>query len=83
MTTGGEGSEPRFAVTGGGEPTEEELAALTVALSEIAASRAEESDAADDDRVTPSWRRAALLEGVGGRPAVSAADLEGLDAAGR
>lgn len=80
MTAGEEGSGPRFAVTGGGEPTERELAALTVALSEIAAARAAEAAAAGGEHDVPPWRRAALLEGIGGRHAVSAADLERLAA---
>ena len=59
-----------FAITGGGEPTPEELAAITVALTPVAVT---EDDGPDN--VPRGWNRAALIEGVGGRPSASLPDL--------
>jgi hypothetical protein len=58
-----------FRVVGGGQPTAEELAALLVALTPVG------SGDGGERASTPAWTRAALLEGVGGRPAASPADL--------
>lgn len=60
-----------FAVTGGGEPSDEELAAITVALTPVVV---EAADGGRDD-VPRGWNRAALIEGVGGRPSASLPDL--------
>ena len=62
--------EVAFAVTGGGEPSAEELAAITIALTPVAG-----DDEADDGTQASGWRRAALVEGVGGRNAASLPDL--------
>ena len=59
---------PRYVITRGGQPTPEELAALTVALTPVAAP-------AGDDEAEPAWVAAALQEGIGRRPFVSADDL--------
>jgi hypothetical protein len=57
-------------VVGGGEPTAEELAAILVALTPTG------GDGGDERGPTqPAWSRAAMLEGIGGRPAASPADL--------
>lgn len=53
----------RVVVTGGGTPTPEQLAALTVVLS---AARPAPPAPRGTDR--SGWERAALLEGVGFRP---------------
>lgn len=60
---------PRYVVVGGGRPTPEQLAALTVALTPTAV-----PDQAPPDR-PGGWARAALLEGVGARPFASPAEL--------
>ena len=60
---------PSIVVTGGGEPTPEQLAAVVIALTPVAV------DDGDDDNVPRGWRRAALIEGVGGRPSASLPDL--------
>ena len=60
---------PSIVVTGGGEPTPEQLAAVVIALTPVA-----DGDEGDDD-VPRGWRRAALIEGVGGRPSASLPDL--------
>jgi hypothetical protein len=60
-----------FAVTGGGAPSAEELAALTIALTPVAG----DDSAPDDGTQASGWRRAALVEGVGGRNAASLPDL--------
>jgi hypothetical protein len=54
---------PDLAVTGGGVPTPQQLAALTVALAAVRPA------ATADDRppLQPAWTRAALLEGIGAR----------------
>lgn len=61
---------PSIVVTGGGEPTPEQLVAVVIALTPVAPDPA----AAPDD-VPRGWRRAALIEGVGGRPSASLPDL--------
>ena len=61
---------PAFAITGGGEPSAEELAAIVVALTPVAI----DEDAGPDD-VPRGWNRAALIEGVGGRASASLPDL--------
>lgn len=61
---------PALVVTGGGEPTPAELAAVVVALTPT-----QDDDGADPDDVPRGWRRAALIEGVGGRPSASLPDL--------
>ena len=57
-------------VTGGGEPTAQELAALLVTLTPTS------SDETGAARGPAAWTRAALIEGVGGRPPTSLADVE-------
>jgi hypothetical protein len=61
---------PRYVITGGGEPSPEELAALTVALTPVVT----DGPASGAD-APPAWVRAALMENVGRRPLVSADDL--------
>ena len=60
----------RIRVVSGGEPTPEELAALTVALQPVAV------ETSSDEQPRASWGEAALLEGVGFRPFHSSVDLE-------
>lgn len=62
---------PSIVFTGGGEPTPEQLAAVVVALTPVAAPDHGE----EPDDVPRGWRRAALIEGVGGRPSASLPDL--------
>lgn len=61
---------PSIVVTGGGDPTPEQLAALVIALTPVAG----DGDG-EPDNVPRGWRRAALIEGVGGRPSASLPDL--------
>ncbi len=58
----------RIVVTHGGSLPDEELAALTLALTGGRPDRG-------DDRVA-AWSRAVLLEGTGGRTPASPADLD-------
>ncbi len=60
---------PALRVVAGGEPTPEELAALVVALTPTGG-----GDAQGSHGPAP-WLRAAMIEGVGGRPPTSPADL--------
>jgi hypothetical protein len=57
-------------VVGGGEPTAEELAAVVVALTPTAGA------ATHLPRRPSAWRRAAMIEGVGGRPPTRPVDLD-------
>lgn len=66
-----ESRTPSIVVTAGGEPTPEQLAALVIGLTPVAAP--DEDD--EPDNVPRGWRRAALIEGVGGRPSASLPDL--------
>jgi hypothetical protein len=60
---------PALRVLAGGQPTPEELAALVVALTPT-------GGADPQGRSGPApWLRAAMIEGVGGRPPTSPADL--------
>ncbi|MBW3620749.1 MAG: hypothetical protein KY461_10930 [Actinobacteria bacterium] len=59
---------PRYVVTRGGDPTLEELAAVVLALTPVAVDEGA-------SEATPAWVDAALQEGVGRRPFVSADDL--------
>lgn len=60
---------PRYVVVGGGEPSAEQLAALTVALTPVVV--------VGESTPEPSgWVRAGLLEAVGGRPFASPAELD-------
>lgn len=58
-------------ITVSGDPTPEEVAAITLALDAVAA-----ADGAGPAR-RPAWIRAARLEQTGGTPARSPADLRG------
>jgi hypothetical protein len=58
----------RIEVVAGGEPTPEQLAALVVALTPVEVMEVPSSPASP-------WRRAALHEGVGARPATCPADV--------
>ncbi|MFA9447061.1 hypothetical protein [Egicoccus sp. AB-alg6-2] len=58
-----------------GAPTTVDLAAIVVALTPVDVPRTDEPETRGGRRATPAWTRAALLEGVGGRVAVSPADL--------
>jgi hypothetical protein len=57
----------RIVVTGGGEPDPAQLAALVVALTP--------SSGGTPDPGLPAWRRAALIEGVGGASMLAPSDL--------
>ena len=59
---------PRVLITGGGQPDAAELAALIVALTP--------GRSGPPGTGPPAWRRAAMLEGVGGAAILSSADLE-------
>ena len=60
---------PALRVLAGGEPTPEELAAIVVALTPTGGGN-------DQRKRGPApWLRAAMIEGVGGRPPTSPADL--------
>jgi len=68
---------PRYVITGGGTPTPEQLAAVTVALTPVAVA-VEDETAAPAGGLAP-WARAGLLESIGHRRFVAMPDL----AAGR
>ena len=79
MSTPDEQQQPQVRVTSGGVPGPEQLAALVLALTPGGGpDPADEVDADPGVPTVPAWTRAALLEGVGGRRAVSAPDLAGL-----
>jgi hypothetical protein len=59
----------RIEVVAGGEPTAEEFAALVVALAPVEVTEVPSSPASP-------WRRAALHDGVGARPATCPADVD-------
>ena len=59
---------PTIRIVGGGEPTDEELAALTIALDELIKQSAREGSSSDE---LTGWVHAGLREGVGG-PLVTA-----------
>jgi hypothetical protein len=69
--TGDHAPAPRYVVTGGGEPSRDELAAVVVALTPVAVVARDAGPARP-----PAWTRAALVEGVGHRTLVSAPDLD-------
>ena len=64
---------PRYVVAGGGTPTGEQMAAIAVALTPVAVVTDDGTEAEP-----PAWLRAALHEGVGGRPMATAEDLQEL-----
>ena len=66
-----------WRVTGGGQPTPAQLAAIAIALTPVAAPPAGDDSPDEDDggRRVSNWVRAAMVEGVGGRPPTSAQDL--------
>lgn len=79
MSTPDEQQAPQVRVTSGGVPGPEQLAALVLALTPGGGPDPVDDGDTDAGTVTvPAWTRAALLEGVGGRRAVSAPDLAGL-----
>lgn len=53
----------------GGVPSPEEVAAVVIALTPV------DGGDADRDAGPPPWRRAAIIEGLGGRPVSKAWDL--------
>ncbi len=63
-----------FGITAGGDPTPEQLAALVVALTPVAASEPA-AETASGAQAAGGWREAAVLEAVGFRPFVSVDDL--------
>ena len=65
---------PRYVVTGGGTPTPEQVAALTVAMTPVVV---EDDDDAPTSGAASHWAHAALLEGVGHRTFVAMPDLAG------
>lgn len=66
---------PRYVVTGGGTPTAEQLAALAVAMTPVAAPDVE--DEGSPSGAPSNWAHAALMEGVGHRTFVAMPDLAG------
>ena len=54
-----------FRITGGGDPSVEEVAALTAAVLQL---RARATDTTGVGSPVSRWQYAALREGVGGRP---------------
>lgn len=84
MSAATAGHEPagvtaRVEVTGGGVPSDAELAALVVALTPVALTPVAQASTGVEvtrrrDQV-PAWARAALLEGVGGRRPTRPSDL--------
>lgn len=60
----------QLRVVAGGTPTPEELAAVVVALTPTGG-----GDPSGPAPGPAPWQRAAMLEGIGGRPATSPADL--------
>jgi hypothetical protein len=65
----------RVRITHGGEPTDEQLAALTVVLTAVAHQAAPPAPAQP-----PAWAQAALLEGIGARIVEEPAHLRSLHA---
>ena len=65
---------PRYVITGGGTPTTEQLAALTVAMTPVAAPA---EDDGPPSGAASAWAHAALMEGVGHRTFVAMPDLAG------
>ena len=65
----------RLVVTQGGPLSPEELAAVIVALTPVVHVEEEAADGSGSAGDVPGWGLAALLEGVGDRPATSYADL--------
>lgn len=61
----------RIEVREGGGVSDEELAAIVIALTPVAGGGAEGPGG------PPAWGRAAILEGLGGQPVSSAPDLAG------
>lgn len=79
MSADDEQQAAQVRVTSGGVPGPEQLVALVLALTPGGGSDPDDVDGAGSARPgVPAWTRAALLEGVGGRHAVSAPDLAGL-----
>jgi len=66
---------PRYVIVAGGEPDAATLAALVVALTPVAVAPNATDEPEDRRQRTPAWATAALLEGIGGGPFVSADDL--------
>lgn len=66
----------RIGFVEGGVPSDEEMAAIVIALTPV------EGGDVDRDAGPPSWGRAAIIEGLGGRPVSSARDLAGRRASG-
>ncbi len=66
---------PRYVITGGGTPTPEQLAALAVAMTPVAAP--DEDPEAPPGGAPSNWAHAALMEGVGHRTFVAMPDLAG------
>ena len=66
-----------WAVTGGGVPTPAELAAIAIALTPVPAPAVDvPDDEATGSRRVANWVRAAIVEGIGGRPPTSMQDLD-------
>lgn len=59
----------RIVVTGGTEPSVEEIAALVIALGAVDVAPVDEASTVD------AWRRAALVEAVGGARVLAPANL--------
>jgi hypothetical protein len=65
---------PRYQIVAGGEPSPEELAAVAIALTPVVIDDREPGTRSD----LTGWLRAALHEGVGGAPLISADQVAGL-----
>lgn len=63
-----------WAVVGGGSPTAEQLAAIAIALTPVPVVVEDRDEGSPEDGVS-NWRRAAIIEGIGGRPPASYQDL--------
>lgn len=62
---------PRYVITGGGTPTPEQLAALTIAMTPVTIEEEPPTDPPGGN-----WHSAAIREGVGHRTFVALPDLQ-------
>lgn len=64
-----------WSIVGGGAVSAEEIAALAVALTPVPAPPVESHQDDADVAQQSAWARAAIIEGIGGRPPASMQDL--------
>jgi hypothetical protein len=74
-----EPTAPHVRVVGGGTPSAAELAAVVVALTPVGPPASDPVGGSTAAGGAGAWARAALLEGVGARPVVSAPELDRAD----